>query len=535
MKSSRLLAVAPLLVFAPASLAQGPPLTGSGGYGDGRNQPGPGGCTYGFVGAARHLEGPTFTVSVVVDDGTTFPETVFTADPVVDALGMPVVPARWAGAWQTGAFAGLGACGSTATITIKDPADSGALFGETAYPVVVAVPVEDNFGVKSNNIPLNNSAEGGALMSVPSVGSPLGTSPPDVFSDLFWKVYSGDRIMRHNSGSSGISVMEIDGYFETIWDTDWATPADFYDRTHGPVLPSTTVPGLLEPAFFQNGITTETLVSLGNSGFGNPCTVFPSLCSPPGGSCAPIGFANGYIVDIQLGETTGTGIACLADGSTAAGLATTYFLPGGMPFTGGPCLQGDYVIQNLRSTDEDQADDLFGISAFGGQQFAGGGPVADLVTEAPEVNVNFRNTILNVVGDSDGLGLDVGNNGGGALNGLKLNVGGGSAQFGIEVRDLAGTAQFAACGASLLEETFTIPLLGGYLQVALDPLFFLTLQTFNGPVVQSGGEGSFASPPIPLPAGLAGVTFFIQGIWVGTPGGVYTARNTNRVKLSLLP
>ncbi len=378
---------------------------------------------------------------------------------------------------------------------------------------------------QQNDLPLNNGAEVTLPGSNPSVGGLNG--------DLFWKVLPGDRVLAY-SGPLGQAV-QVSGFHEGLFDTDWSTSPDFYDRLIGPALPSTTAPGNLEPAFLQlGGVSSETLVVVGNSGFGNPCTIVPSLCSPPGGTCPPTGIINGYVVDLSFSSTPGSGIIVPADGTPASDLALTFLFPDGMSLTGGPCGLGDYSLQNRHSTDETQADDLGGISAYDGFQLAGGGPIPDAVVSTLTNSLAFREPILNVRADSGtGLGVETSDFvGGGATNGLKLSLGGDpGVTIGMEIHHETAPVPNLAVAASALSPLPLpgLPLAGGRLYVAVDALFLTTASQWQGVVV----GGTFVSSQLPVGAGSVGLELFSEGFVLDL--STLTGVNTNRVRTSLLP
>ncbi|MEM7310005.1 MAG: hypothetical protein AAF682_25240, partial [Planctomycetota bacterium] len=167
----------------------------------------------------------------------------------------------------------------------------GALLAAGASPLCAQV--------NSNDTPLNNNGDVVFIYSSPSSGFTSLAFPPDVTGDLYWRAHSGSNMMCDVDAVIG-SAMEVDGYYESLFDTDWSTTPSFYSRSHGPALPDSAGLGGLEPSFFQLGLTTETVVLVGPSGFGNPCTVAPSLCSPSGGTCPPPGFVNGYLIDLAF-------------------------------------------------------------------------------------------------------------------------------------------------------------------------------------------------------------------------------------------
>ncbi len=381
--------------------------------------------------------------------------------------------------------------------------------------------------VNSNNSTLNNGGDVVFLYSSPSSGFTSGANPPDVAGDWYYKVWEGEGTLNHVTALG--SVMEVDGFYESLFDTFWGTigspassAADFYERTLGPAVASTLNPGILEPGFVTAGFTTETLVIVGNSGFGNPCTVAPSLCSPVGSTCPPTGFVNGYLVELNFSSTPGTGIVLPADGTSASDTALTYFVNGGMTATGGVCGLGDYGLQDVHSTDETQRDDAGGVNIVGGFQLGGGGPLAEAVTSMAEANLTFRDRVTSAVADSGtGIGVEVGDNGGGATNGRRLDVSSGLATLGVELRDLAGSGggNLAVAGASLTPiPNPGVPIFGGLgnLMVVPDGVFSATSAIWSGSISPTvftfTSEGAFIGPQIPVPASVFGIEIYIQGI-----------------------
>ncbi|MEM7310101.1 MAG: hypothetical protein AAF682_25725 [Planctomycetota bacterium] len=368
--------------------------------------------------------------------------------------------------------------------------------------------------MNSNDATFNNGGDVVFLYSSPSSGFTSLAFPPDVTGDLYWRTHSGGQFMNDVDPSLG-SIMEVDGYYESLFDTDWGTSPSFYVRAHGPAVPDSAGLSGLEPAFFQQGLTSEVIVVLGPSGFGNPCTVSPSLCSPSGGTCPPPGLLNGYLVDVAFGSTPGTGIVLTADGTAASDTATTWFVTGGMTASGGTCGLGDYDVQDVHSTDETPADASGnGVNQSGGFQMAGSGPVQEGVTSMAEANETWRGNILQFVANSGTpLGVETGDNGGGAMNGRNLSISGGAATLGVELRDFAGTAgpNIGVCGVSLAPlPNPGITALGGNLLVFPDGLFNATSNTWQGPVAattfQLTAEGALVGAQLPIPITAAGAT-----------------------------
>jgi hypothetical protein len=393
---------------------------------------------------------------------------------------------------------------------------------------------------QSNDAPRNNGGEVVFTYSDPSVGAPPG-SPPDLQGDLFWTVHPGFDQLAY-AHPDGTARMEVAGYYESLFDTDWTTSPWFYPRMHGPALRGAS--GALEPAFFQLGLTSEVTVEIGPSGFGNPCTISPSLCTP----CATSG--QGWIVDIQFSPPSLPGPIVSALGASASDLATSWFVPGGMPATGGPCGVGDYALQDVHSTDETAADPTGqGLSPWGGFQLAGGGPVPEAISSAVEGNVTWREPILNPRADSGlALGLEEGPNGGGALNGFLLGVSGGGARLAVELRDElgfgappgapdgGGSGNLAFAGASFTPLPVPgVAVLGAQVLVLPDHLFSGTVQVWQGSVVPVTfvftPEGAFRSTALAVPPALAGASLYLQGLTLDL--ATLGAHTTNRVRVRL--
>ncbi len=391
--------------------------------------------------------------------------------------------------------------------------------------------------VDSNNSTLNNGGDVVFLYSSPSSGFTAAANPPDAAGDWYYKVWQGSQSLDHVTALG--SVMEVDGFYESLFDTFWGTigspassSADFYARTLGPAVASTVNPGILEPGFVQNGFTTETLVIVGNSGFGNPCTVAPSLCSPPGSTCPPTGFVNGYLVELNFSSTPGTGVLLPADGTSLSDTALTYFVNGGMTASGGVCGLGDYGLQDVHSTDETQADTAGGLNIDGGFQLGGGGPLAEAVVSVLEANLTFRICIVNLKASTAGGPVEIGDNGGGATNALRLDVSSGLSSVGIEVRHLttAMVPNIAAAGFSLTRiPNPGVPIFGGQanLLIVPDGVFNSTVATgtMTTTVFVFTSEGVFCGPQFPLPAFLPGLVLHAQGLVIDLSSFFVTSTN----------
>jgi hypothetical protein len=390
----------------------------------------------------------------------------------------------------------------------------------------------------SNDSNFNNNGDVVFFYSDPSSGATSGAVPADITGDLYWRTHRGSNFINDVDASLGGSLMEVDGYYESLFDTDWSTTPHFYVRAHTFAFAG-DVPNLGPYGAGTSGVT----VLVGPSGFGAPCTVAPSICSPAtaGSVCAAPGFVVGWIVDIGFGPTVGSGVVITAAGAAADDMATTWFVTGGMSASGGTCGAGDYAMQDVHSTDETQADvGGAGINPSGGFQIAGGGLANEGVTSMAEGHEAWRGNIVNVRANTLGGGVEGGDNGGGAMNGRRLSVGGGGSQIGVELRDLAGSGSpnIGIVGASLTPlPNPGLPALGGNLLVLPDAIFNSTSAIWQGPVVPVTyvftPEGAFTSVVLNVPPTAAGATLHIQGAVFSLV--TFTINSTNKVTTLLAP
>ena len=400
----------------------------------------------------------------------------------------------------------------------------------TPFSVCAALAVlAASTSAQSNDTPLSNGGEIFVFFSDPSVGTTAGA-----VGDAYWRAFPGDRLLAHQHGPSGSTTMEINGFYEELYDTDWNTTPHFYDRHVGPALPVIGLACALEPAFLQTGsMSTGATVIVGPSGFGNPCSIAPSLCSPAGG-CGLGGVPVGWIVDISFGVTPGTGVVLPADGTSASDMAVAYLLPDGMPATGGPCGLGDYALQASYSTDETQADDCSGQSAFSGFKLGALAATQDPRTETPTFTLGWREPVLNVVADSGtGLGVEQGPNGGGALNGLKLDTQSGAATIGVEVRDFEGVGDLAYAWSTLYADGLPgLPVGSAWLLQRFNRLMpACFLGTIGATPFVFTAEGAFTTCQIPQLPVAGPVDLYWQALMQDPLTG--TLRNTNRVRTTL--
>jgi hypothetical protein len=387
------------------------------------------------------------------------------------------------------------------------------LVGKTTFWIASTLATPLLWGQNNNDATLNNGGDVIFSYSDPALGG-----------DLYWRAHTGANMMNDTSGPLGapVQTMEVDGYFESIFDTDWTTTPIFYDREHVPVVGGLPVLG------------GGTLVVIGPSGLG-----------PPAAGCPPVGFVDGYIVDIAFGATPGSGVVLPADGTPGSDTATVWHVgAAGCIVTTplcppGACGAGDYTLQDVHSTNETQADiGGTGLNPSGGFQIAGGGLGLEAVTSMAEGNETWRGNLVQVVAaSSGGAGVEVALNGGGAMNGRALPVSAGGATLGIEIRDSAATGgpNIAIAGASLTKIPGPGAFVGAWLKVIPDGLFNSTSALWTGSVAAIvfalGPEGAYTSPQLPVPPTAAGATLNIQGATFDL--GSFIVDNTNVVTTAL--
>lgn len=379
----------------------------------------------------------------------------------------------------------------------------------------------------------------------PSVGSPVGTFPPDwANSDYFWKVIPKE-VLRHCSGT-----MEVSGMDFFTFDTDYTTVdvngnnTLLHDIVFTVGIPSGTNPGQIEP-----DPTDPNLVQL-SFGAGSP-----NNASLPDPGCPPAGFINGYQLDVSIaGGVVGAGIILTADGTTD--YVVTHMIPSGMCSGGacpgtGACLDGDMTFQDAHSScnfggiGETQADWLgSGYSAFGGFAIGGALGGTDAVCETPWTNLEFFERTLNMRVDSGtGNGPELG------LAGLNFSLGasgGGFASIGARYFSYQGVGNLAAVAGSILPPLPVCLPFGTGSGLAINPsqpLFNLFITFWKGPVVlddftDTGASTGAVGDPFddgalttiqlgPLaPFIPPGVTMYFQGL--EKAGGIHTSQ-LNRI------
>src|SRR5262245_23804199 len=74
-----------------------------------------------------------------------------------------------------------------------------------------------------NDSPFNNGGDVVFFYSDPSSGATSGASPADCTGDLYWRTHTGPNFLNDVDATVSGSKMEIDGYHEYLYDTDWTT------------------------------------------------------------------------------------------------------------------------------------------------------------------------------------------------------------------------------------------------------------------------------------------------------------------------
>jgi hypothetical protein len=386
---------------------------------------------------------------------------------------------------------------------------------------------------ESNPMFLNNGADLVYIFSDPSVGSTTGQFPPYYQSDLFTKTYPGDALLTWDG------VVEISGQQEAIFDTDWTTSPSIYARLMGGTCDNPGGPGN-EVADFFCGPATGVFVAGANFGLQNPCTLTgnPLGCT---GACPPTGYVVGYNLSLSYGSP----IVIPADGVT--GTAVTYFFPGGMTFTSGAagqCGMGDYILQDLHSTDENVDDPgALGYSQTSSYQLGFSGAIPDLLPEVAEASLEFSRPMITTYAQDTTLGW--GPESGQAA--LSSDASSGGLQIGVEVVDLYGSVAGGAAsdnlviGAASISGTLPMPgvnVLGGNLMLIPDPVFNSTASLWVGTINAVGqpasdpwifGEGYFGSSLLGVTA--SGLDVWVQGFSIDQLS--VSAEETNVFKMDV--
>jgi hypothetical protein len=387
--------------------------------------------------------------------------------------------------------------------------------------------------IQENDIQFNNGTDVVFLYSDPSVGSSAGTGVVDLSGDLLWKSYPATALK--SPVPIATPQMQLVGFDWAIYDTDWSTSATIYDVliSTGTVGTAAPLAGVITPNFAD---PNAVLLLGGPSGFPDPCTISPALCTA--GGCPPVGYVNGYLVDASLaGPCDGSGLPAHILLAKDNHYCATQFVPGGMTFMSGPpgaCGIGDYSIMDAHSTDETQfADPAVGpsnMNPYGGFQI--GGPAAALgpepSTEIAKYAFQFCEPTISIYVGSDPTEVSASLPGG-----LKFLTGDAGAQ--ADVSGLGGTTIryivydedglpvgttlcFASsCIAPLLPNP-GLNIMGAQVLLNVsDPTVFAALANGLVQLDNQGGvpfdNGIFQSAirPLPASAGGIGLTLHSQG------------------------
>ncbi len=399
-----------------------------------------------------------------------------------------------------------------------------------ALPIATALAAA-GLADAQNELVLNNGPDVSWYVNDPSVGSPVGTFPPDWNGELFWKVYPRETLLAADGDLS------VTGLSLVVLDSNWSTSPDFHDFFLSRGQPSSTVGGIEPTPGDPNGV----FVSLGNSGLPDPC----SLPGNPYGCVDGCPSLSGCTEESLLYEveiTFATPIVLDAssfpvDGTTD--LTITFFIQGGMPFvSGGPtgCSSGDYTFQWAASNSDflcqkgEDAAEIPGTNAapFGGWN-AGGGyqPIGDWYDQSNWVPLSFEEPILNARPDPGSLvPAQIG------TAGVLLGVGLGQATLGVQVQAKQHATELVFC-AGTLQPPLAPPglaVLGANLLLAPDFLALALAGVWSGSVAPNG---VFQSPQVAIPDSAAGFDLHLQGVIVGPLDG--TAGETNVWTVHMLP
>jgi hypothetical protein len=402
--------------------------------------------------------------------------------------------------------------------------------------------------LQENDIPLFNGTDVVFLYSDPSVGASAGTGVVDLSGDLLWKSYPATALK--SPVPIATPQMQLVGFDWAIYDTDWATTAIIYDVLISTGAPGTgTLAGVITPNFADPG---AVLILGGPSGFPDPCTISPALCTA--GGCPPAGYVNGFLVDATLlGVTCGDGSALLL--AKDNNYCATLFVPGGMTFMSGPpgsCGIGDYSIMDAHSTDETQGDALGnGNNQFGGFQI--GGPTAALgpepIAEIARYNFQFCEPTMNIYIGTDPTEVSTSLPGGvkyltGDAGAVADVTGSGGTTLRYIVYDEDGlpagtTLCFASsCVAPLLPNP-GINIMGAQVLLNLtDPTVFAALANGLVQLDNQGGvpfdNGMFQSAIRPLPASAGGIGLVLKSQGFPLRLATFTMTQTQAFNTALL-
>lgn len=411
-----------------------------------------------------------------------------------------------------------------------------------AFCGMAALAVAQN-PVNCNDLPFSRDIGILYFNSDPSVGALVYGNSNPANDDYAAKAIPARLLVRPDTTGVGgtAATMEIVGFEQYVYDTDWTTPADFGDLyISAGVLNVTT--GDIEPDFTNypnNGI----LIAGANSGFPNPCSF--GGCPTP--TCPPAGFIGGWYSIFTFGTAQGQGIIHTADGTFD--LSMTQFVMGGRTLSGGGlCGLGDFDAFFPSSTSETEyIADNGGNTRYDGFQIGAGinpasGYVASPLSDALFTNTQYFEPVLNMQVAYDGVTAEIGR---GAYS---FSVANGTATaFSPAVYSRQGYGDL--CGAygslNLFPSAFPLTIPGYTIGLLADPfdpsgIPNTTAGVWAGAVVQQNNGGDpfdngIAALPLlgPLPSGLPQLVIWNQAILVNL--STLTIVDTQAVGIELNP
>ncbi|MEX1025397.1 MAG: hypothetical protein WD226_10000 [Planctomycetota bacterium] len=351
-----------------------------------------------------------------------------------------------------------------------------ALFVLTLPALLAGAASSQSAAFLGNEVQLSAGGSTVWIYNSPSVGGTTGA--PILGADL---AYKGVPQNRTRTASGTANLRSLEDIF--LGDLDWPNGApDFYDIA---IDTSSAEFGVqfdnLIPDFFASG-SVAALLSLGNSGFPNPCTQGAAGCTGSLGCPAPV---TGYIVSLELLSP----IAIPGGQDDLAGTSLVNFLPGGMVYGAssgvGACGLGDYVFQGAQSLTENQADYLTQAGTSWCEGFQLGdpagvsptGPLEDANTTMLEMNFGLDDIVVEAEITDAGAGY--GPVRGGASLGVDTQT--GTATLAAHVTagpGLAGSLVFPAVALGQLP--VAVPVFGAGLMINPDGTFNSTFAAYSG-------------------------------------------------------
>jgi hypothetical protein len=327
-------------------------------------------------------------------------------------------------------------------------------------------------------------------------------SPPSAGGAFTWKVFPREAL-RHPSGFLHLTGIEF-----LLFDGNPATPSGSFQFLLTSTIPSPTYPGAFEPDLSS---PLATLISIGG-------------VLIPGATCLN--------PQAEISLALSTSIQIPADGSSDLALVIFHPACGAVV---GPCGLPDCTYLSFYSNDEKPADELGGVSPYGGTQLPGVGTILDTYVETLAIGLHFEEPLLAIrTGPVGGPApADLG------LAGLNLPLSQSARQFAYTVRAVApaGSIALAASALSSPLPGAGLPLFGtGLLLDPADPAFAPTLRAggFNAPSSAPATSLEYkSSAPIALNSAAIGVSFHSQAFVLQPIPGI--ARSSNLVRTDLLP